>query len=488
MVVERLLEVMPTPAHVQWPTDQNELFAGPERLFGLPSRAVAVLTARTGDEPGRRLRELRRWERAGLARWNGSRFVVTHADLDRLVDEERSLRHGLDLLGGAPGADRLLDDAADLADRGRLGPAWARVEQALALLDADGDEPKRALELGACIALFGASPDWLRRLRAALRRAGLPADAPLVRLAASATEVLRRGGEDQLPALAALPPFRHDDLETWRQALRIYAARRVGVLAEQALLDELAPWAREHGGDREARWQGWWGWLHYRQGRYEQAAEHCLAEARGRRAAIGRLAAAVRAGGAWLETSHLDRCARIAREGLERALALHVPIYAAHASQLLRCVAYRSGRADRVDEELLEAAERLGVPSLQGLMLLNEAAVAWRAGLPKAQRLAERALAAFVTGRRRSEAGLARALALAAGSELRPEAVIECEQDLRAGGLPGIELQGLALLERVAPEVARRERLEELVVGFQGDGWYRRRELLAPAECGFGVC
>jgi len=61
------------------------LFHGPDRLFHLREDAARIIFARTGGLPARVVIELEAWVRAGLARWNGSSFVIDRDALDRLA-------------------------------------------------------------------------------------------------------------------------------------------------------------------------------------------------------------------------------------------------------------------------------------------------------------------------------------------------------------------------------------------------------------------
>jgi hypothetical protein len=65
------------------------LFAGPERLFHIPSDAARALWRRTEGWPARVADEVNAWVRAGIARRDGERFVVDRESLDQLAVGQR---------------------------------------------------------------------------------------------------------------------------------------------------------------------------------------------------------------------------------------------------------------------------------------------------------------------------------------------------------------------------------------------------------------
>ncbi|APR76174.1 serine/threonine protein kinase [Minicystis rosea] len=89
------------------------LFAGPERLFHLPSQAARILHARTFGVQARVVEEIHRWLRAGAVAWGGSELVVARDLLEQL---------------DASAAPRAMED--DLRDVGE--PFSASLEELLA--------------------------------------------------------------------------------------------------------------------------------------------------------------------------------------------------------------------------------------------------------------------------------------------------------------------------------------------------------------------
>jgi len=174
------------------------------------------------------------------------------------------------------------------------------------------------------------------------------------------------------------------------------------------------------------RWKeaadSWEAWLRYRQGRFEEAARLQEGVAEQAPGVSPRTAALLGAASAWMEVGELARARDLARAALELARESRHLLAEARAEWLLRAVAYRAGDAAAPDLDLVRAAEHLGMPHLTALILLNEAAVAWRAGDEVAARpLADRAAGHWAALAQDGPRCLARALALACGAELKPE-------------------------------------------------------------------
>jgi len=108
------------------------LFAGCDRLHHLPEDAARELWLRTEGRPRAVVRELGAWERAGLARREGSRFVVTRGAIARLTSGAAVALPGPDdeapepALGAHPRDDELLS-AAVWAGPGASADALAAV-------------------------------------------------------------------------------------------------------------------------------------------------------------------------------------------------------------------------------------------------------------------------------------------------------------------------------------------------------------------------
>jgi hypothetical protein len=83
----RLREAPGEPALALLPLaecDLVPLFAGPERVFHIPTDAARSLWTRTDGMPLRVVEEIDAWVRAGLARRDGARFIIDRDALERL--------------------------------------------------------------------------------------------------------------------------------------------------------------------------------------------------------------------------------------------------------------------------------------------------------------------------------------------------------------------------------------------------------------------
>jgi hypothetical protein len=91
--------------------DLRPLFAGPDRIFHLREDGAHELWRRTGGVPARVATEMAAWTRAGLAHWDGERFVVRRDTLHRMregrhIGDELLLGRGVST--GSPHLDELL--------------------------------------------------------------------------------------------------------------------------------------------------------------------------------------------------------------------------------------------------------------------------------------------------------------------------------------------------------------------------------------------
>jgi hypothetical protein len=137
---------------------------------------------------------------------------------------------------------------------------------------------------------------------------------------------------------------------------------------------------------------GWMGLLRYRQGRFAEAAELHVRSLALKESIPDRLSALLNAASASLEAQRLPDAARWATEALDLATRRRLSVLEGRALWILRVVAYRTDVARTPDVELCDAAAELGSPNLEAVMLMSEAAIAWRNGvLDVAARLAWRA-------------------------------------------------------------------------------------------------
>ena len=427
------------------------LFEGPERLHHLQSDAAALLWATAGADPAAIVRTLGAWTRSGDARRVGDRWALPRAAIARLeLQRDPSTRQVVAaVVEGGAGLRWLCLQAQGLAEEGRAERALALAEvgvwAAWEAGDANGEQ--ELLELWARLAMAAEAPGPIDRALYQLDRAPVPT---LVheRLGTllHAWKATLAGEFDRAHGLATgLGPMADPELEIWRQATRVAAARRAGIPAEEALLGELEGWAAQDP-DREAKRLGWLGNLRYRQGLFQEAADLHLASAARKRAADARLSARVNAAAALLDAARHQEAATLALACRQEAKRLRHPLYEGRATWTERAAAYRSGRWPAPDPELLEAAALLG-PFLHANLGLLEAASAWRQGrCPAAVAAAETAARGFRQVGFEGLEAVAWALAAAAGGAPDP--------DLwgRAAALaPDFRIQALGLLASVRP-------------------------------------
>lgn len=162
-----------------------------------------------------------------------------------------------------------------------------------------------------------------------------------------------------------------------------------------------------------------------------------------------------------------------------------MPYWEARAEWLLRSARYRRGEAHAADHELCAAVAMVGTPDLEALVCLNEAAVAMRAGdLPAGAALADRAARVWREMARAWGTLLARCLAVACGSAAAPGEVEALSAKAAECKLPGIGLQALALLARVAPALRAswKGAVPGLSAGVPEAFWHLRMDVLSMDE------
>lgn len=296
------------------------------------------------------------------------------------------------------------------------------------------------------------------------------------------------GGERAAALLRSIAPFQDLNLERHRQGLRVLAARRCSQAMEEAVLEEVAAWAKGTGdAATQARLAGWMGRLRYRQGRYaEAAALHAVAAER-EPWATARIAARLNGASALMEAFRLRDAAEQAEMARQQAQDGRHAFFEARAEWILRSTAYRMGEVGRPDLELVDAASRLGVGDLEGSVCFCEAAIAYRTGeLERALALAAKARSVWQAIQDPWPAVLVRCLALAAGAAPEePREIEDLAERATTCEVPGIGLQALALLARArrgrAPAAWRRAALP-LTAGVPVDCWPIRMDVLSVDE------
>ncbi|MDI1432972.1 protein kinase domain-containing protein [Polyangium sorediatum] len=448
--------------------------------LAFPHADVGVLAEARGDDPEDVEVELDELVRAEVLRPlpEGKFLPVLWPDVEEFWTVEaqqrahRALAAALPL--GAPGRlMHLLKGAADdresaadvtrevvrasqrLAAEGRTTRATLLLTEGLRMLrqnpQASREDRARLFASWVEIALAENTSTALDRVLYELCRPGAADDPALAHLAALVRAALAAGPWTSrvLVAAAEVPPFTDPALELRRQGVRVLAARRGALAAEEATIAEVAAWA-EAGGDRvaQARAASWLGRLRYRQGRFDEAAACHLTAAAGEAWPVARLWALLFGASALLEAFRFEEAKATAEEALALARHCRHAVCAGRAEWILRSVAYRMGVIDGgpVDHELVEATPLVGGSDLEALVCLTEAAVAHRAGdRALARDLAGRAYRVWRPLQERVGALLCAGLFLAHGGDL-PEAEVQAfVEAARTCPIPGVGVQALAL-------------------------------------------
>jgi hypothetical protein len=528
-----LLEGVALPETAVAEAALRPLFAGPDRLFHLREDAARELWTRTQGRPDRIAAEVAAWVHGGLARRDGERLVVDRDALDDL-EAERTTRppapgpaagDGAEqhraaaraLSPGAPGrlfhliagqdarrgvgaadiAAEAVAVALPTAHAGQLGRAVAVLAEGLLAArraarrrrHREGWGEARLLGCWVQIAISDGKPHALDRVLYEICRAGerTAEVAALEALVRAALAVRTAGGDRALDLIAvAAAPFADPELDRFRQHVRVLAARRGPAEQEEAVLVEVGAWAAVRDDEAvDASHADWLGRLRYRQGRFEEAAQLHAVAAEGGRWATARIDARLNGASALMEAFALDAAREAAEAGRALARRCRHAYFEGRAEWILRTIAYRTGRAELPDHELVELAAQVGVAFLEGAVCLTEGAVAWRAGrLDDALALAERA-ARLLTGKGREAAALlARCLALACdGSGGEPAARALADEAVGCA-VPGVGVQALGLLAGVCPAVraALREAAGPLAATIPRARWGERLDVVSVAE------
>lgn len=485
------------------------LFRGHEQFFHIPSDAAHLLWSRTQGLADAIAQELGAWIRSGLARWDGAGLHIGRDALDRLLDANLA-EHGeagrlFDLLSKSDGGsvDETIEIAVETrgsalakAEQGRLVAAVSVLNEGLLAVRRTRDaadhprlctEERNILSAWSEIALLEGTPTALDRILYELHRSEprtprLDAIAGLLR----AGLALSTGSDRAFVFAEDVPPFEHVDLERCRHALRVLSARRISQERLETLLAEIEAWAKATDNARvRAAFAGWRGRWTYQQGHFEEAARlHALA-AREAPWAIDKLAALLHCASAWMEAFVLDEAAHVALEAkLFAEQCRHAP-YEARATWLLRQVAYRKEQELSPDPMLVEAAAEVGLPDLEALMALTEAAIAWRMGQrePAAQ-LAGRAGRQWAGMKKQWAVLLAQSLELASQGHAQASVVKAMANQARSCPVHGVGIQifGLLAVARLGGKFLSKGDAMSLADTVPRAHWAHRMEVLSVNE------
>lgn len=340
--------------------------------------------------------------------------------------------------------------AATLRSAGQLGQAAAVLGEGLVAAREEGVDELPLLTDWVDIALASEAPEFIERILFELGRVqgggdGLAHLEGLCRAALAA----HRGSHAHAEAiLADVPPFEDVELERRRLAVLIAVTRSDDGAAEAAVVDAVGSWARTSGlPEMAAVVDGWTGLLRYRQGRFAESAELHSRAAEGKLDLSGKLSSMLNCASACMEALDLQRARLLATEALEAARACRLFRYEARAEWLLRSIDYRAEVRGAPDVELAEAVARLGVPKLEGMVCVTEAAMAWRAGeLDAARELAASACRAWRVEGALSALALSEALLFACTRTPSLREVLRVASDAMGLADAALGVQALGLL------------------------------------------
>ncbi len=411
------------------------LFAGPERLFHIPSAAARLLWSRADGSAARAAEILETWIDLGvLQRGEDGRVSVTPNDLDRLLagwspetDAPRPWRGAIPgtplalgaLLGESDdveAAQAALDAYGRERHQGNLSAAAACLREGLQAIWRTEDRTleQRLVEAAGQLALTDRSVAAIDEAMDLIGRSRVSdgAHRDLMTLLRAARMLLDGRRLEAIPILETQLAAGVGDLEHRCHDLLVEAVVNgpLDPAALEAVRDGFEAWARSQPGNAPPEVFRWRARLLYRRGRMREAAEEAQRGAARERTPYDRLLALLAAGLATLESADSEATTKIANAAFAVTSELRLPRLEARAEHLARSLANRTDSAHGPDQDLCEAAIALGAPHLEGLLLVTEAVIAWRARNPAAADLATRARTAFESAGYREAALFASAL------------------------------------------------------------------------------
>ena len=371
----------------------------------------------------------------------------------------------------------------------RVGSAHATATQGLASVRGFGLGPEHELPLLSVLLHLAGLEGTERAFELALYEIGRASieseeSRQLERLARVALLALRRDGERALALADVLGPLDDMDLERLRQAARAMAAR-VGQRDRSAeILQDVADWAARND-DVKVRIKllEWKGWAAYSQAHFKEAVElqqQAMDLAYDTRSRLSTMLSVAETS---IDAGLYERARELAEETKAAAAAARHPFYEARAEAVLRFAAYRSGSAERVDMELIDAVQELHHANIEAQLWLNEGAVAWRLGDVQTARTLVRSAARIWRGLGLLRGDLVtRAFLAALGEDVALDTLAQRTYDCP---LPGVALQTFGLIALADPGYGARFESDARRLVEQIAPEYRalRREVASTDEC-----
>ncbi|MCK6520816.1 serine/threonine protein kinase [Myxococcota bacterium] len=415
------------------------------------SDAVVSLVTPPGlADPNRRRRLARRWAEA--------------------LPPDAKSRLRLLLFAGITDAElREAQAAAEaLAARGATDEAVMILDRLLRIARERGAvEVERSIHHSrAWMSLSQSGRDPVARGLYELARSALPneARAPLETLLRAAQRVRGSARDEGLALLHQTPAFEDERLDRWRLGLAVEARNHETAEARRALMERVDAWVAARGTPSAQADAGHWRAL------AQDTTEDVEAAARiypavilGKATRSGQLSSRGSYAVTLMELRRFDEARAEATRLIEEGGALGLPVPVVIGEFVRRASDYREGKALEVDHELAEAVQALKGDPRVAQVLLNEAAIAWRAGeRTTSARLAQEAAAVWRPSHHPSRPSLPYLLAeaLAAVTRSDDDTAERLIPQLIAGAQPpriGLALQGLTTLIHGLPRL--RERL-----------------------------
>lgn len=428
----------------------------------------------------------------GSARWPAEHREAVHGRIaDALPQHAPERLYHRRLSGDASlAAEDSLAIGRTLLARGRANQACALLADEVGAMRRRGEGAsedahlrlllRASLQVGTRSAL-----DHLIYLLGRSRRQS-PQIGRLSRIAQAAHLALQR---DTDRALELLPPATVElDSETLHSTLstQMFLARQCEPERAGRLIDEAEAFVQSSGHHHligpvlTAR-----AWRAYARDDFVRAAELHERVAGVAETSLIELSSLLNSASARLETGDFGRAKQLAGRARAQAHARRHVHYEARSERILRAVAYRGGGSVEPDTELTDAVATVGVPHLEALIFLNEAAAAWRGGRHVlASRLARHAAEVWVKAGNHWPALLAHALEVGAGVEIPDEELAEHADRLVECPSATLGVQAASLLAR--PASRHQERLREVARAHAdrvpAERWDRRLEIVSIRE------
>lgn len=322
----------------------------------------------------------------GARSWTMDKREAAHASLASAlpVGAERRFEHVVASGSAVQVAEEVLARGQWLIDEGRLEGAMGLIQRGLVSLRRVGAKRDEiaVLRLLTQAAIATQTPGPLETAMWEIHRSALPERElqGLQSLIAAWQTTVSGQRDEAMRQVQTVPPQPDEVLEAWRHAIRVRLAIDSDLTEAEAVVESLRSWATAGSDESRGRHAAWEGLLRYKQSRFAEAAAHHRRAAGLRRGKAARIASLANTAIALVDAFELDAARAVAEELLEASRAARISFYEMYAEWALRVVDYRRGKPMRPDLDLADAAERVGDPGNAGMVLLNEAAIAWRAG------------------------------------------------------------------------------------------------------------